>query len=119
MIFYEGMFILDSNKVGQNLAGALEIVSSILKKYKIEIKYCEKWDEKKFSYPIKGQKRGVYVLTYFESVPEGIQKVYRECEISEDILRVLILSDEKNFRSKQYETLMQPVASEESDGGSE
>jgi small subunit ribosomal protein S6 len=49
------------------------------------------WDERKLAYPINGQKKGIYWLTYFKMPGGGIAPLERQCEINDDIIRKLIL----------------------------
>ena len=49
------------------------------------------WDERKLAYPIKGHKKGVYWLTYFRMPGDGLIPLERQCEISDEILRNLVL----------------------------
>ncbi len=50
------------------------------------------------AYRIKGRKRGVYVLVFFEAPPEGIPSIERDAKLSEDILRVMVLRAERLTR---------------------
>jgi ribosomal protein S6 len=56
-----------------------------------ELIFCGKWDERRLAYRIKGRKRGVDVLTCFETSPDKIAGLERDAKISEDILRLLVL----------------------------
>ena len=89
---YEGMFILDSAKAGEDLAGMVQRVQEILQKNQAEVESCEKWDERKLAYVIRGHKRGTYVLARFAAPPEKIADIDRTCRLTEEILRVLIVT---------------------------
>jgi ribosomal protein S6 len=90
---YEGMFLVDSRKANRDWDSVLAHVSGILQKSGATIHRINKWAERKLAYPIKKQTRGVYMLAYFETPDqEGIiTEIYRQAEISDTILRVLIL----------------------------
>jgi small subunit ribosomal protein S6 len=49
------------------------------------------WDERKLAYPIKGHKKGVYWLTYFRMEGPNLTALERQCEITDDIIRKLVL----------------------------
>ena len=51
----------------------------------------KKWDDRRLAYEIKGQKRGVYILAYFKAPGVDISHVERDCNLSEKVLRALIL----------------------------
>ena len=43
------------------------------------------------AFPIKGQRKGTYWLTYFRLDSSRLVDLRRQCQITEDILRVLFL----------------------------
>jgi small subunit ribosomal protein S6 len=49
------------------------------------------WDERKLAYPINGHKKGVYWLTYFKMPGANLTALERQCEITDDIIRKLVL----------------------------
>lgn len=89
---YEGMFIVDSAKGGSEFAGTIRLIASMLTRHGAQIDRIEKWAERKFAFPIKQSKRGIYVLVYFKVDGLAVQKIREDIALSEDILRVLILT---------------------------
>jgi len=85
---YEGMFLVDS---GKDFQAASKPISAVLERSKAEVLSLRPWEERRLAYPIRGQKRGLYVLAYFKADPEQIGQLERDCQLNEDILRVLIL----------------------------
>jgi small subunit ribosomal protein S6 len=51
-----------------------------------------KWDERRLTYEIRGRKRGIYALTYFETDETKIPDLERDARLSEAILRSLVLT---------------------------
>jgi len=49
------------------------------------------WDERKLAYPINGHKKGVYWLTYFTMPNGNLTTLKRQCEITKEIIRKLVL----------------------------
>ena len=90
---YECMFILDSCKVAGNLETADKQIRAILEKNNAEVLVCRLWDERKFTYPIKNQKKGIYYLTYFSSEGKNLVTIEHDCSLNEMIMRQLILRD--------------------------
>jgi len=86
---YEGMFVV-SPAVGDG-DKALEPVQRVLDRAGAEVLVCKRWDERKLAYEIAGQKRGIYVLTYFKADGDRITDIERDVQLSEQILRVLVL----------------------------
>jgi small subunit ribosomal protein S6 len=91
MPVYEGMFILDPSKYSRDPAGSAQQVSDIIKQHGGTVLAARLWDERKLAYPIKGHKKGVYWLTYFSMDGAGVTPLERQCEITDDIIRKLIL----------------------------
>jgi len=48
--------------------------------------------ERKLAYTIRGQKRGVYVLAYFRCRGVQVANIERDCNLSEEITRTLIIA---------------------------
>ena len=91
MAVYEGMFILDPAKYARDPAGAAKQVADMIGQHGGTILAARLWDERKLAYPIKGHKKGVYWLTYFSMPGGGLTALERQCEISDDIIRKLVL----------------------------
>ena len=92
---YEGMFLIDSSQAGADWDGIIAAIRTILEKADAEIDSIRKWDERRLAYDIKGKSRGTYILTYFRVDGERIQDIERSVQLSEKIMRVLILSAEQ------------------------
>src|SRR5438445_6707189 len=88
---YECMFILDTGKVGGEVATAEKQLGGILEKNHAQILASRPWDERRFTYPIKNHKKGLYYLTYFRSEGKNVVGIERDCALNEMILRMMIL----------------------------
>ena len=91
MQVYEGMFILDPSKYSRDPAGSAQQVADIITQHGGTILAARLWDERKLAYPIKGHKKGVYWLTYFRMPGGSLAALERQCEITDDIIRKLVL----------------------------
>jgi len=91
MQVYEGMFILDPAKYSRDPAASAQQVADIITQNGGTILAARLWDERKLAYPIKGHKKGVYWLTYFRMEGGHLIALERQCEITEDIIRKLVL----------------------------
>lgn len=87
---YEAMFLL-SQAVAADLNSAIEHIKEIISRGHGEIIAMRKWDERRLAYEIQGQKRGYYVLVYFKAPGVDIAHVERDCNLSEKVLRTMIL----------------------------
>jgi small subunit ribosomal protein S6 len=91
MAVYEGMFILDPAKFARDPGAASQQVADMITQQGGTVLAARLWDERKLAYPIKGHKKGVYWLTYFKMPSGGLTALERQCEISDDIIRKLVL----------------------------
>ena len=91
---YEGMFLLDNQAVRADWNAAKAVVTSLLSKHGGRVQTARRWDERKLAYPIRGRKRGTYLLVHFEQDGPGSQAVRRDLDIEERLLRYLILAVE-------------------------
>ena len=91
MAVYEGMFILDPAKFARDPGAASQQVADMITQHGGTVLAARMWDERKLAYPIKGHKKGVYWLTYFKMPGAGLTALERQCEISDEIIRKLIL----------------------------
>ena len=89
---YEAMFLVDSGDAGSDWDGILAAIKKILKKAKAEVVSMRKWDDRRMAYEIKGKGRGTYILCYFRSDGQKNPEIEKGVQLSEKIMRVLILS---------------------------
>jgi len=86
---YEGMFLFPQS-ASANLKDASEHVHELLKRADAEVVSFSKWDERRLAYEIKGNKRGVFFLTYFKVAPDRLAGLERDCNLSEQLLRAMV-----------------------------
>ncbi|MBI4713350.1 MAG: 30S ribosomal protein S6 [Planctomycetes bacterium] len=88
---YEAMFLVDPVQAASNYNKVREHIANILNKHNVKVLKETKWTERSLAYTIKRQKRGTYILMYLEAPTDSIAKINAECELSETVLRVLML----------------------------
>lgn len=91
MAVYEGMFILDPTKFARDPGAAAQQVADLITQFGGTVLAARLWDERKLAYPIKGHKKGVYWLTYFKMPGANLTGLERQCEITDEIIRKLVL----------------------------
>ena len=91
---YEGMFLIDSALATADWDGIISVITKILERAKAEIISIRKWDDRKLAYDIKGKSRGLYIICYFKVDGGKIQEIEKNVQLSEKIIRVLILNAE-------------------------
>lgn len=87
---YEGMFLFPQNTIS-DLQSATDHVMALLKRADAEVVSFKKWDDRRLAYEIKGNKRGVYFLTFFRCEPSRVADLERSCNLSEQLLRSLVI----------------------------
>ena len=95
---YEGMFLFPQ-AAGADLGGAVAHVESILERADAELVSISKWDERRLAYDIKGNKRGVYLLTYFKADRSG-SPARADCNLSEQLLRAMVVEPTTSRRRR-------------------
>jgi small subunit ribosomal protein S6 len=91
---YEGMFLVDAAKGGEDFPAIIQHITGLLGRNGAEPERIEKWAESRLAYKIRLVERGIYVLIYFRGDPERIDALRRDVTLSEEILRLLILRAE-------------------------
>ncbi|MBN1341178.1 MAG: 30S ribosomal protein S6 [Phycisphaerae bacterium] len=105
---YEGMFLFDPSAATQWETVENE-VGRIMKRAGAELIGIEKWDERRLTFEIKHRKRACYALTYFKAPCSSITGIERDAQLSEMIIRLLVVSsalgDDQlaEFRAKSAE----------------
>ena len=91
MSLYESMFLLDNAVVREDWKKAKGVIHDAVAKHGGSVVTSRRWDERRLDYPIKNKNRATYVLCYLE-IPGGhLPALRRELELSERILRYLLL----------------------------
>jgi len=94
------MMILFDPTFGANWEAAEGEINRLMQRAEAEVILVKPLEERRLHYEIKGRKRGLYVLVFFKTRGEKIGSLERDTRLSEQILRVLILSAEGKSREK-------------------
>ncbi len=108
MRLYEGMFIISDTIAGSEWEATVKHVEGLLENRGAEIIKSEKWEDRKFAYKLKGHKRGAYLLVYFKSSPDSISLLKRDFELSDMVLRTLVVKIDKIKEPKSEEETQKP-----------
>ncbi|MBW8000728.1 MAG: 30S ribosomal protein S6 [Planctomycetes bacterium] len=91
---YEGMFLVDSVLAASDWEGVLGFIQSLLDKVGADTISVRKWNENRLAYEINHKSRGTYILTYFRLEGSQVSVLEREVQLTEKLMRVLILNVE-------------------------
>ena len=114
---YEGMFLLDSAKAAASWDDAVRHVHDILTKHKAEIVASRQWDERRLAYPVEGQKKGTYLLTFFRADASELKEISADCRLSDLILRDLVLKVHPKLADHLVNQAMTSTPTSESEDG--
>lgn len=92
---YEGLFLVDSGEAAADWKGINDVIEKTLARGDAEIVSAKKWDERRLAYDIDGKGRGTYILTYFRGDPSKIGAIEKSVQLSERIMRMLIIRTDK------------------------
>ncbi len=87
---YEAMFLL-GQAAAIDLAGSVGHIKDNLTKNGATIVALKKWADRPLAYPIKKQKRGMYILCYFAAPTDKLGLIERAFNLSEIVLRHLVV----------------------------
>lgn len=88
---YEIMYLLDNNAVRAGWKEAKAAATGLIEKHGGKVLSARRWEERKLAYPIKLRRRGTYLLVYGELEAPGVATLRRELDLTENVLRYLIL----------------------------
>lgn len=91
---YEGLFLVDSAEAASDWDGINEAIKKIFDRSGAEVLSITKWDERSLAYDIQKKSRGTYILSYFKVDGSKIGGIERDVQLSEKIMRVMILNAE-------------------------
>jgi small subunit ribosomal protein S6 len=89
------MFLIDNDLVRAGWSGAKGVVTDLIAKHGGSVLTARRWAERKLAYPVRHRRRGTYLLCYYEMPVQGISGLVRELDISESVLRYLLLAAEE------------------------
>lgn len=87
---YEGMFLFDPAVTADWDAVQAEL-DRLMKRAEARVIVAQRWDERRLAYEIRGRKRAIYALTFFEAEPSKIGPLERDAQLSEAVLRCLVV----------------------------
>ncbi|HOT73094.1 MAG TPA: 30S ribosomal protein S6 [Anaerohalosphaeraceae bacterium] len=88
---YEGLFLVDSAWAASEWETVLGTIRKFLERAGADIESIKKWDDRRLAYEVEGKSRGTYILAYFYCEPSRVHGIERDVNLSEKVLRALIL----------------------------
>ena len=91
---YEGLFLLNQKSIAADFNAGIEHLREIFDRAGATVVAMKKWGERRLAYEIKRQTRGTFILVYFNGPREQIISIERDCNLSETVLRFMIIRAE-------------------------
>jgi small subunit ribosomal protein S6 len=91
---YETVFILNPNIGEENIKAAVDRFTGLINANG-EVIEKEEWGIRKLAYPIQFLNEGYYVLVYFNANPQFLAELDRIYNITDSVLRSLVIKREK------------------------
>ena len=88
---YEAFLVID-NSIGEEAVKAVAEKFTNLIAANGSVESVDEWGVRKFAYPINDKTEGYYVLYNFTSNPEFPAELDRVCNITDEVLRSLVIS---------------------------
>ncbi len=92
---YEGLFLVDSGEAAADWKQVTGAIETILSRSESEVISLRKWDDRRLAYEINKKNRGTFILVYFDCDPDRISSMERDVQLSEKVIRVLILRTDR------------------------
>ncbi len=92
---YEGLFLVDSGQAAADWKQVTGAIETILSRSESEVISLRKWDDRRLAYEIEKKNRGTFILVYFDCDPGRISSMERDVQLSEKVVRVLILRTDR------------------------
>lgn len=105
---YEGMFLFDP-AVAAEWEQAKAELDRLMGRAGASVIVSGKWDERRLAYEISGHKRAMYVLAYFKAEADKISGLERDAQLSEAIIRCMILRADHMSEAAMKEALAGPA----------
>src|SRR5438034_794697 len=105
---YEAMFLFPPPGV-VDLDGMIKNAQGIIERHAGKVLLIKKWDERKLAYEVKKQKRGTYIVAFYEGPGASVGAIERDVNLSEDVLRVLITKADHLSQKEMDAVEPQPI----------
>ncbi len=88
---YEATYIIDANVEEEARKAVIEKFSALIAENGGTVAQLDEWGKRRLAYPINKKNDGYYVNMRFEAPSELPKELERNFQISEDIIRYLVI----------------------------
>lgn len=101
MVAYELMVILNPELSEEEIESTLQRLQNIIREGEGEISNLDKWGKRRLAYEVKKFREGFYAVMNFRSAPGVAAELERIIKITDNIIRYLLIRDEKAGREPE------------------
>lgn len=101
MNHYEAMYIIDAMVEEQPRKDLIERFSSLIAQNGGTVERIDEWGKRNLAYPINYKTVGYYVLMYFTAPSAMPRELERNFQISENVLRYLVVANDGKLPPKR------------------
>ena len=104
---YEGMYIFNASLSEEAMNKALQRIAKTVEDEGGEIHKVHDQGKKKLAYEINGHKQGQYYVLFFSVVPSVIDKMWKEYQLNEDLIRFMTLRTDHVQEKIEFKPLVE------------
>ena len=97
---YEALLLVEPTVAAKEWTRVPEEVDRIVKRHGAAVLSVVKFGERKLAFPVRKSNRGSYVVAYFSSPEKALGKIKADFQLSEVVMRSLILAHEGELRKE-------------------
>jgi small subunit ribosomal protein S6 len=104
---YEALLLVEPTVAAKEWTRVPEEVDRIVKRHGAAVLSVVKFGERKLAFPVRKSNRGSYVVAYFSSPEKELGKIKADFQLSEIVMRSLILAHAGELRTnppRDFET---------------
>ena len=104
---YEALLMVEPTIAAKEWPRVGEEVDRIVKRHGASVISVVKFGERKLAFPVRKSNRGSYVVAYFSSPEKALGKIKADFQLSEVVMRSLILAHDGELRKdppRDFET---------------
>lgn len=110
MNHYEAMYIIDAMVEEQPRKDLIERFSNLIVQNGGTVERIDEWGKRNLAYPINYKTVGYYVLMFFTAPSAMPRELERNFQISESVLRYLVVANDGNLPPKREARPTAPAA---------
>lgn len=102
---YEGMYILSATLSDESRKKAFEKITDGISREGGEVRRVHEMGRRKLAYEIDGRREGFYYIVYFSAPTVSINKLWKDYQLHEDLIRFATMKADDVLESLEFKTI--------------